>query len=256
MRRWLLIVALAVCGCTETQPVANPPTNLPPSPPAPPSVPPLRVLAVTATAGFRHDSIPRARQVLQSLALQSAEFIITFTENLGDLTATQFAQVEIVMFLLTSGELPLSDAQKAALIGFVNGGGGFIGVHSATDTLYDWADYGRLVGAYFKEHPWTQDATVRVENATHASTRTLGASFRLMEEYYTFRENPRPNVQVLLSLDAASVSASGDFPLSWAHAFGNGRSFYSALGHFESTWNDIRFQQHMAGAIRWTGKRE
>ena len=77
-----------------------------------------------------------------------------------------------------------------------------------------------------------------------------------MEEYYTFRENPRPNVQVLLSLDAASVSASGDFPLSWAHEFGNGRSFYSALGHFDSTWNDIRFQQHLAGAIRWAGKRE
>jgi len=75
-----------------------------------------------------------------------------------------------------------------------------------------------------------------------------------MEEFYTFRENPRPAVQVLLRLDAASVGASGDFPLAWSHPYGSGRSYYNALGHFASTWNDPRFQQQLLGAIRWTGQ--
>jgi type 1 glutamine amidotransferase len=242
----------ALAGCAAPTTVRDTPASQPPPSGSPAA---LRVLAVTATAGFRHDSIPTARQVLEALATRSGDFTITFTENTGDLTVARLGTVDVLMFVLTSGELPLDDAQKQAMLGFVTGGGGFIGVHSATDTLYGWPDYGRLVGAYFKEHPWTQEATIVVEDRTHAATRDLGASVRLMEEYYTFRENPRPTVQVLLSLDSASVSAAGDFPLAWAQAAGAGRSFYSALGHFASTWTDTRFQSHIAGAIRWAGGR-
>ena len=159
------------------------------------------------------------------------------------------------MFILTTGELAFTDSQKSAIVSFVEGGGGFIGAHSATDTLYTWPDYGRLVGAYFKEHPWTRDATIVVEDRDHPATRSLGASFRLNEEYYTFRENPRPNVHVLMSLDAASVGASGDFPLAWSQSFGQGRAFYTALGHFDETWEDERFKAQMRGAINWAGRR-
>ena len=127
-------------------------------------------------------------------------------------------------------------------------------MHSATDTLYSWPDYGRLVGAYFREHPWTQSAAVMVADATHPSTRGLPARYTLLEEFYTFRENPQPPVQILLRLDPASVSASGDFPLAWAHGFGNGRAYYNALGHFPSTWQDARFQLQLRGAIRWTAR--
>ena len=231
-------------------------TTDPPPGPTPPGTSPLRVLVVTATAGFRHDSIAAARQTIQTLATQTGTFTPTFTENLADLSATRFAATDVLMFVLTSGELALDAGQKAALLAFVQNGGGFIGVHSATDTLYDWPEYGRLVGAYFKEHPWTQDATVAVEDRGHVSTSALGSSFRLMEEYYTFREDPRPVVHVLLSLDASSVGASGDFPLSWTQTVGQGRSFYTALGHFAATWADTRFMSHISGAIRSVGKRE
>ena len=88
---------------------------------------------------------------------------------------------------------------------------GFIGTHSATDTLYEWPDYGRLVGAYFKEHPWTQQGRVIVENGSHPAAGVRDP-FTLEEEFYTFRENPRGRVQVLMALDAASVGASGDYP--------------------------------------------
>jgi type 1 glutamine amidotransferase len=246
-------LVIASAGCAAPSTVQDTPTTLAPPPGSPAA---LRALAVTATAGFRHGSIPTARQVLQTMAAGSRAFTVTFTEDPADLTAARLAGIDVLMFVLTSGELALDDTQKTAILAFVNGGGGFIGVHSATDTLYDWPEYGRLVGAYFKEHLWTQEATVLVEDRAHQATRNLGASLRLLEEYYTFRDNPRPLVQVLLSLDAASVGAGGDFPLAWSHAVGAGRSFYSALGHFESTWLDPRFQSHLAGAIQWVGNRQ
>ena len=144
---------------------------------------------------------------------------------------------------------------SAALVNFVAGGRGFIGVHSATDSLYSWPEYGRLIGAYFKEHPWTQQADVVVETQAHPATSRLGTRFSIREEFYTFQQNPRERVQVLLRLDAASVGAAGDYPLAWAHSFGAGRVYYNALGHFSETWADQRFVQQLSGAIRWAAGR-
>jgi hypothetical protein len=210
---------------------------------------------VTATAGFRHDSIPAAVASMRSLAASTGEFTITATEDLSALSQANLGGYDVVMFALTSGELPLSPDQKTALVDFVGAGRGFVGVHSATDTLYEWPDYGRLVGAYFKEHPWTQQAAVLVEDQSHPSTSGLGGRFSILEEFYTFRDNPRSRVQVLLRLDAASVGSTGDYPLAWAHAFGAGRAYYNALGHFSETWTDERYQRQLAGAIRWAGGR-
>jgi type 1 glutamine amidotransferase len=249
-RALLAASAIALVGC-GTPAAPAPGTPIPEA-----GTSPIRVLAVTATAGFRHASIPTARQTLASMAADTGEFVVTATESLGDISAARLGSVDVLMFALTSGELALDAAQKAALLAFVNGGGGFVGVHSATDTFYTWPEYGQLVGAYFKEHPWTQEAAVRVEAPAHPAGRGLGPSFRLLEEFYTFIENPRPRVQVILSLDGSSVGADGDFPLAWAQTVGQGRSFYTALGHFDSTWMDARFQAHLRGAIAWTAKRE
>ena len=206
---------------------------------------------LTATAGFRHDSIPVARETMTSMCALSTECIVTPTEDLAMLSAASLANFDVLFFALTSGELPLTAEQKSALLGFVQGGKGFMGAHSATDTLYDWPEYESLVGARFLEHPWTQLATVIVESTSHPSTMGLGGSFALMEEFYTFRDNPRPRVQVLLRLDAASVGTSGDYPLAWTATLGAGRVYYNALGHFNETWRDPRFQRQLAGAIRW-----
>jgi type 1 glutamine amidotransferase len=209
---------------------------------------------ITTTAGFRHDSIGTARNVMTSLS-SAGGFTVTATEDLSTIGAGPLASYDVVFFALTTGELPLGADQKTALIDFVSRGGGFMGVHSATDTLYTWSEYGQLVGAYFKEHPWTTTASVIVEDQAHPTTTGLGASFTIREEFYTFRENPRPNVSVLLRLDAASVGAAGDYPLAWADTHGAGRVYYNALGHFEDTWRDTRFQQQMTAAVRWTGRK-
>jgi hypothetical protein len=210
---------------------------------------------VTATAGFRHDAIATAQQVMTALAASSREFVVTPTEDLSTISASGLSSYDVLFFALTSGELPYGTDQKSAILSFVSSGKGFLGVHSATDTLYEWADYGRLVGAYVKEHPWTQQGTVIVEDPSHPAAAGIGDRFAVMEEFYTFRENPRPRVQVLLRLDAASVGATGDYPLAWAHAFGGGRAYYNALGHFPATWSDARFQRQLLGAIRWAAGR-
>jgi type 1 glutamine amidotransferase len=215
---------------------------------------PVRVLLFSATAGFRHDSIDTARAALAARAAFSRAFTLTVSDDPAALEPARLAQMDVVFFAMTSGELPLTTTQRNGLIDFVRSGRGFIGTHSATDTLYGWPEYGALVGAYFKEHPWTQAATVNVEAAAHPTTAGLGASFQLREEFYTFRENPRPSVHVLLSLDAASVGASGDYPLAWTRITGAGRVYYNALGHFPETWNDPRFLDQIQAAIAWVAR--
>src|SRR5262245_26289663 len=240
------------CSCSgSSSPVQSTPTaSTTTTTTVAPAPQPVRVLMLTATAGFRHDSIPAAVAAAGAVAARGG-IVVTPTENLSDVTAARLAATDVLMFALTSGELAFDENQKRAIIEFVNNGGGFMGFHSATDTLYEWADYGRLVGAFFKEHPWVQQATVAVEDRAHPTTAGLGASFSLWDEYYTFRSNPRPSVQVLLTLDAASVGAQRDFPLAWAQSIVRGRSYYNALGHFPDTWSDARFQMQIGNAIRW-----
>jgi len=252
-----VIVAIFVVvvggACSSSAPPASPTAVTQPSAPAGGATP--RVLMITTTAGFRHDSIPTARQVMATLAASGREFSVNATEDLTTLGADTLRNYDVVMFALTSGELPLGAAERSALVDFVSSGHGFIGVHSATDTLYEWPDYGRLVGAYFRDHPWTQQGTVVVEDASHPASAGIGDRFSLVEEFYTFQDNPRGRVHVLLRLDAASVGSTGDYPLAWSQSFGSGRAYYNALGHFSATWMDPRFQRQLAGAIRWTASR-
>jgi type 1 glutamine amidotransferase len=221
---------------------------------------PGRLLVVTATAGFTHDSIPAAREIVAGLGRDSGAFSTSFlpdVPSLARLTAETLAAHDAVFFLNTSGELPLDGEQRQALLRFVAEGGGYLGAHAATDTLYTWPEYGQLVGAYFREHPWTQPVRIAVEDPGHPLTADLGPSFGLTEEVYTFRSSPRPDARVLLRLDPASVGAEGDFPLSWCAPYGAGRSFYTALGHFVEVWQDEHVQRHLLAAIRWaTGRLE
>ncbi len=223
---------------------------------------PFGVLVVTATAGFRHDSIPAAVAAIRRIGERTGAFFTTVLPEVADLAtldAGLLAQHRVVCFASTSGELPLTGEQQAAIVDFVRAGGGFVGTHSAADTGYTWPAYGELVGAYFLEHPWTQTVRVQVDDAAHPTTAGLPASFEIEEEIYVFRSDPRqrPDTRVVLSLDASSVGAvgaagtSGEFPLSWCAPFGAGRSFYTALGHFDAVWEDPWFGAHLANGIAW-----
>jgi len=235
------VLAFVFAGCSKT-----------PSAPSAAS-PAIHALLFSATAGFRHDSIATARETLASVGPASG-ITATASEDVTAFTTSNLSNYDVVVFAMTSGELPFTADQKAALLNFVRGGKGFVGFHSATDTFREWPDYEPLVGAYVVDHPWTQAARVIVEAPDHPDAG-IRDPFSIEEEFYVFGSNPRGRVQVLLRLDAASVGATGDFPLAWVQAFGSGRAYYNALGHFPATWRDSRFQSQVIAAIRWAAQK-
>ena len=138
-----------------------------------------------------------------------------------------------MVFLSTTGDV-LTPEQQAAFEDYIRNGGGYVGIHSAADTEYDWAWYGGLVGAYFLSHPAPQDATLLVEDRTHESTAHLGDTWQRFDEWYDFRDNPRDRVHVLMSVDPATLVESqmpDDHPIAWCHDYDGGRAWYTALGH-------------------------
>jgi hypothetical protein len=243
-----LAIWLAACGANGVAP----PTG------TTATAPTRKILYLTQSAGFKHDVLPLSSQILQDLGRRAGAFAVTATDDSSLVTRDTLAQYDAVVFF-TTGELPMRDDQKAALLEFVRSGKGFVGIHSATDTFYNWPEYGALVGAYFDGHPWHQTVTLRVEDRAHPATSALPASFALNDEIYQFRNWSRANVHVLVSLDAASVDvtapgvnrADRDFALAWTRGEGRGRMFYTALGHEPAVWQDSRFQQHLLGGIRW-----
>jgi uncharacterized protein len=221
-----------------------------------------RVLYVTHAAGYRHEVLPLSQAILKQLGETSGLFELAATEDVSDLTTANLARCDTVMFY-TTGELPMSHAQKAALLDFVRSGRGFIGIHSATDTFYQWPDYLQLIGGYFDGHPWHQTVRVQVADPSNALVSFLGPSLKLNDEIYQIRDFDERGSQVLLRLDETSVDLtragvhrrSYGWPLAWTRSFGQGRVFYTALGHEAGVWQDARYQRLLLNAILWCTRR-
>jgi len=215
----------------------------------------VSLLVFSRTAEYRHDSIPAGVAALTLLAAERG-WQLAATEDPSRFSDATLASYDAVIFLSTTGDV-LDDEQQAAFERFIRSGKGFVGIHSATDTEYDWSWYGELVGAYFREHPAVQAADVLVEDTTSAATAGLPSPWRRTDEWYAFKTNPRPDVQVLLSLDEASYTPgasnmAGDHPIAWRHEHDGGRAFYTALGHTSESYSDAAFMGHVAGGIAWT----
>lgn len=224
------------------------------------------VLVFTRTTGYRHDAIGPGVQALSALGAANG-FAVQQTEDPAVFSDEGLAAYDVVVFLSTTGDV-LDDAQQAAFERYMRAGGGWVGVHSASDTEYDWAWYGQLIGggAYFRSHPVIQVATLNVETAEHPSTAHLPASFSLQDEWYNFQANPRSAVTVLLTLDEASYAAGDgamgeDHPIAWYHELEGGRAWYTAIGHraelYQGGGNAEQqqafewFSAHLLGGIRW-----
>jgi type 1 glutamine amidotransferase len=207
-----------------------------------------RLLVFTRTTDYRHDSIPAAVAALRTLG----DFDVTATEDPLDLEATLDAFAAVV-FLSTSGEV-LTPAGRDRLAAYVEAGGGFVGVHAAACTEYDWPYYGELLGARFDRHPALQPGRAVVEDWDHPATRHLPAVWHFTDEWYDFRTNPRPAVRVLVGADETSYEGGGmgeDHPLAWCREQGRGRVFYTALGHTSEAYQDPDFRSHLLGGITW-----
>ncbi|MEW9551981.1 ThuA domain-containing protein [Nonomuraea sp. NPDC050783] len=214
----------------------------------------FKVLVFSKTAGFRHDAIPAGIQAIRDLG-SAGDFAVDATEDSAAFTAANLAQYKAVVFLSTTGDV-LNDTQQAAFQAYVDGGGGYVGVHAAADTEYNWPYYGQLMGAWFNNHPAIQQATVRNEDRAHAATAHLGATWSRTDEWYNYRTNPRPNVRVLQSLDEGSYSGGGmgDHPITWCHPQSSGRAFYTGLGHTQESYADPAFRTLLLGGIRYAAR--
>ena len=220
------------------------------------------VLYFTLSAGYRHQVIPLSQAIVEQLGTDSGAFDVTATEDTSVFTAENLERYAAVIFY-TSGELPMSGVQKAALLDFVRTGGGFLGVHSASDTFYTWPDYLDLVGGYFNNHPWHQAVTIEVVDPSNPVVAFLGNSLQIEDEIYQISDFDYRGSHVLLRLDQSSVdlSASGvhqrfyGWPLAWTRLYGKGRVFYTALGHKAEVWRDSRYQRILTNAILWAMRR-
>jgi type 1 glutamine amidotransferase len=158
-----------------------------------------------------------------------------------------------VVFLSTTGDV-LGPPQQMAFERFIRRGGGFVGVHSATDTEYDWPFYGGLVGAYFDGHPDIQNATIQVEDQSHPTTTSLPRTWARRDEWYNFRRNPRGSVTVHATLDERTYSGgtmSPDHPIIWSQVYEGGRAWYTAGGHTVDSFSEPLFVEHLGRAILW-----
>lgn len=213
-----------------------------------------RVLVYTNANGWVHQSIPAGVEALAEIG-EGRGFEVVATDDSLAFRPDDLAEFAAVVFLSTSGDV-LGPEQEAAFEAYVEGGGGYVGVHSASDTEYDWPWYGRLVGAYFESHPPVQEATLTVAEADHPATRALPETWVRTDEWYDFRSAPE-GVTVLLRLDEATYEGGtmgADHPAAWAHPVGEGRAVYTALGHTTESYAEAAFRDHLGGAVCWAAR--
>ncbi|MEX2583200.1 MAG: ThuA domain-containing protein [Gemmatimonadota bacterium] len=252
---------------------------------------PRKLLILTHAGLYKHASLAPAEQAVTELGAEGGFEVTTVQGYLQDpedfdfsfFTPEYLAQFDGLM-MMTNGNLPMTDAQKASIVDFVRRGGAFVGFHNASLTFYDYPEFGEMLGGYFRRAVQQGKVFVlKVEDQDHPATRMLGPSWPIVDEFYQFgtaawdparpEENvdvlfgnripvgfSRARVNVLLSIDTeltdmeglTEMSRGGDYPMAWSRTFGEGRSFYSAIGHRDDIWsNDPVFRAHVLGGIRW-----
>lgn len=231
------------------------------APDAPGALP--RVLFLTHSAGFMHDVVRREKPDQLAFAearmveFSKGRFEVECTQDCARIKAAELARFDALMFY-TTGELPIPDAQRKEFIDWLKSGKAFVGVHCATDTLYQYEPYQAIIGGAFDGHPWHEKVRITCEDTRHPATAHLEKSFEIVDEIYQFRNFERKPLSVLLSLDTSSIDvtkgkrADKDYALSWTRKVDKGRLFYTALGHRPEVWQDERFQKHLLGGLDWS----
>ena len=224
----------------------------------------INVLVFTKTMGFRHESISSGVKCMWELGLEN-HWNVTATEDATLFNDDFLSKYDVVVWLNTTLDVLDAD-QQDAFIRFYRGGKGYVGIHSAADTEYEWEWYGKMMGgAWFKGHPPTQKATLVIENTTHPSMKTFEENnikrWEVTDEWYAHKANPRAHVNVLMSLDESTIKNNGgkpkknlmggDHPMAWYNEFDGGRSFYTNRGHTPQSFSEEELRAHFKGGIEW-----
>ncbi|RZA01438.1 MAG: PKD domain-containing protein [Sphingobacteriaceae bacterium] len=210
-----------------------------------------KVLVYTKTQAFHHNSIAAGEVAIKKLGAANG-FAVDVTADSSKITESNLKNYAAVVFLSTTGNI-LTPYQQVDLERYIQAGGGFVGVHAAADAGYDWKWYGRLVGAYFDNHPRPQQATINVVDKTHPSTTMLPEKWTRQDEWYNYK-GINPNIKVLLNLDEKSYTGGRNgekHPIAWYHDYDGGRAFYTGLGHADAAFSEDLFLQHLLGGIKY-----
>lgn len=219
-----------------------------------------RLLVISTTKGFRHSSIGHGVAALRIMGEKTGAYTIEHTEDVNALNADNLKRFDAICFLNTTGDLFDDPALRKSLADFVKEGKGLVGIHSATDTFYSWAEYGEMMGGYFDGHPWHEKVTLKIEDTTHPCNACFEGKnrFEIVDEIYQFKPEPysRTKLRILTSLDTNLTNMThqgikrtdGDFGVSWLRSYGKGRVFYCSLGHREEIyWNPTVLRHYLAG---------
>jgi type 1 glutamine amidotransferase len=226
-----------------------------------------KLLVIGEVKGYQHDSVAHAMASLEKWGketdlwdtyIRTDTQLITKQKLQGNAKNLDF--FDAVAFY-TTGELPLDEQQKADLLVFVRDEGkGFIGMHSAGDTLYKWPEYGELVGGWFDAHPWnTFPAPIVVEDRSATMTRHLPKEMVIHDEIYQYKNWSRDKVRVLMRLDEGKIDlanknvrrADKDFAVTWIKPFGKGRVFATTLGHREEVYDMPEIRKMFIEGVKW-----
>ena len=226
----------------------------------------FKALLFTKTDGFHHESILAGVEAIKLLASRH-HFALDWQENAGVFNDKALENYKVVIFLNTTGNV-LNDEQQAAFEKFIKAGKGYVGIHSASDTEYDWPWYTKLVGMMFKIHPQNQTAYLKVEDSNFPGMERFPKRFLWTDEWYQYGDRKADDLKVLITVDEKTYDpyakwgdnegkGMGTFhPISWYHPYDGGRAFYTGLGHIPLTFSDQTFLDHIYGGIYWaaTGK--
>jgi type 1 glutamine amidotransferase len=216
-----------------------------------------KVLIFSLTKGYHHESIAQGIEAIKLIG-ETDNFTADTTTNPALFTDENLKQYKTLIFLSPTGKGLFNTDQQNALINYIHKGGGFVGIHAATDCLYDWEWYNKLVGAYFLKHPKIQPATLNVIDQNHPSTKGLPATWQHTDEWYNFKQ-VSPDIHVLIKIDESSYTGGemgGNHPIAWYHKFEGGRAFYTELGHTKEDFTtDTLFLKHLTGGINYALKR-
>jgi hypothetical protein len=274
--------------------------------PAAPDLAPKRALVVTTTAGFRHSSIPTAEKVIGELAKSSGVFTVEYARletgtaefkgadgkpdrakiiaALKPILAEKMSpkalkNYDLVIFANTTGDLPLPDPQ--AFLDWIKAGNAFVGMHAATDTFPGFQPYTEMIGGHFRTHGPQVEVEIINQDPSCPACSHLGKTWTVFDEIYQLKDFDPTKVHGLLTLDRLMLNAAdiknnkatpGDYPIAWTKEYGQGRVFYTSLGHREDIWDPSwtekngsrknspevakQYQQHILGGIRWALKLE
>lgn len=211
-----------------------------------------KVLVFSKTNGYHHESIAVGIEAIKKLGAEN-NFGVDATTDSTLINDDNLKQYKTIIFLSTTGTVLGTDQEKA-LQKFIHKGGGFVGIHAATDCEYQWPWYGKMVGAYFTSHPKQQMAKLVVVDKNHISTNMLPDVWERKDEWYNFKDI-NPDVHVLIKIDEKSYTGglNGDnHPMAWYHRFEGGKIFYTELGHTNESYADPLFLQHILGGIKYS----